>query len=209
MLLPCGAAVSVPASPMNQVFQGGHVGIRRFEADDAASLYAAARESIKELCHWMKWCRPDYSHEDARAFIAKCPADWDQGARYSFAIYSQERRDLLGSVGLSAVDRARRSANLGYWVRTRQAGKGVGTAAARLAARFAFEELGLNLLEIIIPVGNHASIRVAEKLGARAEGILKKRYMLRGKPRDALAFCLLAKEFDTQHRHIQRTALFR
>jgi RimJ/RimL family protein N-acetyltransferase len=172
-----------------------HVGIRRFQPDDAAALYAAARESIKELCGWMSWCDPGYSYEDASAFIEKCPTQWDQGVRYSFAIYSQEGWDLLGSVGLSAVNPTHQFANLGYWVRTGQTGKGVGTAAARLAARFAFEKLGLNRLEIIIPMGNRASIRVAEKLGAHFEGILRRRYMLRGKPCDALGYSLLASEY--------------
>jgi len=103
---------------------------------------------------------------------------------------------------LSGVNRTHRFANLGYWVRTPQSSKGVGAAAARLAARFAFEELGLNRLEFIIPAGNRASIRIAEKLGVRFEGILRKRLVLRGKPSDALSYSLLAEEFKTQHLHI-------
>jgi RimJ/RimL family protein N-acetyltransferase len=191
------------ARGMKNCFQDGRVGIRRFQADDAAPLYAAARESIQELCHWMVWCHPDYSLDDARTFIGKCLADSEQGTRYSFAIYSQEGgAGLLGSVGLSRVDRTHRLANLGYWVRTPQTGKGVGAAAARLAARFAFEELGLNRLEIIIPVGNRACIRIAEKLEAHFEGLLKKRLMLHGKPCDALGYSLLAEEFNAHQSSI-------
>ena len=184
---------------MKNELQDGRVGIRRFQPDDVAPLHAAARESINELCHWMVWCHPDYSCDDARAFIGKCLTEWDQGTRYSFAIYGQRGGELLGSVGLSGVDRTHRFANLGYWVRTPRTGKGVGAAAARLAARFAFQELGLNRLELIIPTGNRASIRMAEKLGAHFDGILKKRLMLRGKPCDALAYSLLAEEFNAHH----------
>jgi RimJ/RimL family protein N-acetyltransferase len=144
----------------------------------------------------MVWCHPNYSCDDARAFIGKSVVDWDQGTRYSFAICSQESGELLGSVGLSGLHRTHRFANLGYWVRTSRTGKGVGAAAARLAARFAFEQLGLNRLELIIPVENQGSIRVAEKLGAHREGLLRRRLVLRGKPHDALSFSLVAEEFN-------------
>lgn len=146
----------------------------------------------------MVWCHPGYSCDDAREFIGKCLAEWEQGTRYGFAICDQKGRELLGSVGLSRLDHTHRLANLGYWVRTRRTGKGVGGAAARLAVRFAFQEIGLNRVEIIIPVGNLSSVGVAEKLGARSEGILRKRLMLGGKTHDALAYCLLADEFEAQ-----------
>jgi ribosomal-protein-serine acetyltransferase len=174
----------------------GSVGIRRFETEDAKSLYTAAHESVPELCRWMVWCTPGYSSDDASAFIQRSFALWEQGTRYSFAIYSQQDGELLGSVGLSRVDRIHRFANLGYWVRTSRTGRGAGFAAARLAASFAFADLGLNRVEIIIPVNNLPSIGVARKLGAHCEGILRRRLMLRGRPQDALAYCLLAEEFD-------------
>ena len=42
----------------------------------------------------------------------------------------------------------------------------VATAAALLVARFGFDELGLQRIEIIAAVSNKASQRVAEKIGA-------------------------------------------
>lgn len=194
------------ARGMKNGFQNGGVNIRCFQPDDAAPLYAAAHESINELCHWMGWCHPGYSFADARAFIRKSLTDWEQGIRYSFAIYNEEGGELLGSVGLSGLDPIHRFANLGYWVRTGRTGRGVGATAARLAAGFAFEELGLNRVEIIIPVGNLASVGVAEKLKAHREGIMRRRLMLSGKPHDALAYCLLAEEFTKQHSRTSRAA---
>jgi RimJ/RimL family protein N-acetyltransferase len=63
-------------------------------------------------------------------------------------------------------------AHVGYWVRTGQTGQGIATAAVRLIARFGFEDLGLQRLELLVAVENLASRRVAEKAGARFEGIL-------------------------------------
>lgn len=60
---------------------------------------------------------------------------------------------------------------MGYWVRTSQTRRGIATAAVRLIARFGFEDLGLRRLELLIATDNFASRRVAEKVGARLEGI--------------------------------------
>jgi len=57
-------------------------------------------------------------------------------------------------------------------VRTSQTGQGIATAAVRLVAQCAFEDLGLRRLELLIAVDNLASRRVAEKVGATFEGAL-------------------------------------
>jgi RimJ/RimL family protein N-acetyltransferase len=55
---------------------------------------------------------------------------------------------------LNAVNRVHGFANLGYWVRTRKTRHGVATLAVRMAARFSFETLGLNRVELLVPTAN-------------------------------------------------------
>jgi RimJ/RimL family protein N-acetyltransferase len=85
-------------------------------------------------------------------------------------------------------------ANLGYWVRTSAAGRGVATNATRAAARFGFEQLGLRRIEIVAAVDNIPSQRVAEKAGAVREGILRQRLLIRGKSMDAVLFSLVRED---------------
>jgi RimJ/RimL family protein N-acetyltransferase len=79
-------------------------------------------------------------------------------------------------------------------VRTDATGNGIATTAARLAARFGFEVLGLQRIEITVPIGHRASARVAEKLGARREGVLRHRLRLHGTPAGAVLFGLLPSD---------------
>jgi len=51
-------------------------------------------------------------------------------------------------------------------VRTSKTGRGIATAAGRLVARAAFEDLNLASLLIYTNANNRASRRVAEKIGA-------------------------------------------
>jgi RimJ/RimL family protein N-acetyltransferase len=172
----------------------GLVRIRRFTTDDVEPLYLAVRESVQQLCHWMVWCNPDYTLEDTRSFVWSSERDWDRGERYSFVIEDARDGALVGSVGFSSIVSAHRFANLGYWVRTSRTGRGIAQSAVLLAAKFAFEKLGLERLELIVPISNQASRRVAEKTGAQCEGLLRKRLFLRGRLHDAALYSLLPED---------------
>lgn len=170
------------------------VSIRRFRPDDAPSLFNAVRESIDELCAFMTWCRPDYSLEDARDFIARSASVWEKGEQYNFAIVDASEESLLGSIGLNRIDRVNKFASIGYWVRWPRTRHGVATAATRLIARFGLKELGFHRLELIVPDHNVASRRVAEKVGAKFEGVSRERVILAHSVHDAFVYSLVAAD---------------
>jgi len=125
-------------------FTDGNILIRPFSAEDINPLYEAVRESINEVSPWLPWCHPDYKLEETTEFIMSRDEVWKKDTDYGFAVFDAKTGKLLGGVGLSQVNRTHGMANLGYWVRTSCAGRGVASSAARLAARFALEELKLH-----------------------------------------------------------------
>jgi RimJ/RimL family protein N-acetyltransferase len=173
----------------------GIIGLRQFKLDDAPPLFNAVHESMAQLSAWMVWAHPNYSMEDTRAFILKCAPGWEKGEQYSFAIVDAHDGEFLGSVGLSGVHHSHGFANLGYWVRARKVRHGVATSATRMAARFSFETLKLNRVELLVPTANLASQRVAEKAGAKREGILRNRLRLNGVGHDAFVYSFVPEDF--------------
>jgi RimJ/RimL family protein N-acetyltransferase len=149
----------------------GMVTLRPYRMSDIDHMYEAVRESIPELSAWMPWCHADYSVEESRSWVGERAEKWEQGTEYSFAVTDYSAGIYLGGCGLNDIHRGIGIANLGYWVRTSQTKKGVGTAATLLLAKFAFSELKLNRLELVVAVSNTASSRVAEKAGATKEGV--------------------------------------
>lgn len=167
--------------------------LRPFRLDDAHDLYCAIRESLKELRPWMSWATDGYSEQTAREYITIARARWEEHSFYAFAILRGD--DLLGACTLSSIHPVYHFCNLGYWVRTSCHGQGIAGRAAKLAARFAFEQLGLIRAEIVISVKNQASIRVAEKIGAHYEGILLNRMVVGKSVYDAHMYSLLPSDF--------------
>ena len=167
--------------------------LRPFRLEDTAHLYCAVRESLNELKPWMSWATDDYSERTARDYIAIARARWEEHTFYAFAVVRAD--ELLGACTLSSIHSVYRFCNLGYWVRTSCHGQGIAGRAAKLAARFAFEHLGLIRVEIVIGLGNQASLRVAQKIGAHDEGILMNRIVVGKSVYDAHMYSLVPSDF--------------
>jgi RimJ/RimL family protein N-acetyltransferase len=144
----------------------------------------------------MPWCHPDYSMHDSESWVLSRDEAWTRQTDYNFVV--EDRRDgtFLGGVGLNTIVWAHGYANLGYWVRSSCAGRGVATVAALLAASFGFTKLALQRIEIVAAVGNVASQRVAERAGAKREGVLRNRLLLHGRAVDAVMYSLIPADLQ-------------
>ena len=172
----------------------GRILIRPYRAEDIGAMYEAVRESVEEVAPWLPWCHAGYTIEETTAFIMSREEAWKNDV-YGFGVFDAETGAFLGGVGLNFVNRVHQCANLGYWVRTSATGRGVASSAARLAARYGLEKLGLQRIEIFAAVGNHPSQRAAEKAGAVREGTLRKRLLVNDQPQDAVLYSFVAEDF--------------
>jgi ribosomal-protein-alanine N-acetyltransferase len=102
---------------------------------------------------------------------------------------------LVGQLTVSGITwGSLRSAHIGYWVDRRVAGRGITPAAVALATDYCFFALGLHRVEVNIRPENQASLRVAQKLGFRPEGVRKRYLHIDGDWRDHATFALTAEE---------------
>jgi ribosomal-protein-serine acetyltransferase len=179
---------------MRSELTDGPVTIRRFRPEDAPALYEAVRESIAELSPRLPWCHERYALAESESWIAACRENWKTARAFAFAVFSADTGRLLGGVGIHQVDPLAGSGLLGYWVRTSATGNGVATAAAILAARFAFASVRLGTLEILVEEGNAASRRVAEKVGGLREASLQVRDLYGRGRREMVVYTLVPED---------------
>lgn len=163
--------------------------IRPYLPSDAEALYDAARESIAEVQPWMTWCHPNYAISDAEAWIEATINGRESNSFYDFAVLADEQ--YAGGCGINHINWVDRVANVGYWVRSSLAGRGIASMAARHAIEWAFENTNLNRIEIVAACDNIRSQRVAEKIGATRDATLKKRTMVSGRAVDAILYSVI------------------
>jgi len=171
------------------------VTLRPFHVEEAAQLYQAVHESLTELKPWMSWAHDRYSPQEAEDFIRITRARWEEDTLYAFAITDANTGEILGGCSLSHKHPIYHYCNVGYWVRTSRHGEGIAGRAAKLAARYGFEQGRLIRAEIVVAAGNIKSMRVAEKMGAHFEGILLNRMVVGRAIYDARIYSLIPQDF--------------
>jgi ribosomal-protein-serine acetyltransferase len=182
----------VTAAPADFVLRGGELELRRLERDDARELRAVIERNRAELERWLQWAHDEDPQQPLR-FILDAHAREAQQTALQRAIVCGGR--IVGTAGLTRIDRANLSGEIGYWLDGEHQGQGIVAAAVSALVDHAFARMGLNRLEIRTDVENGASRAVAERLGFRYEGTLRQAYRITGERySDDAVYSLLASD---------------
>lgn len=160
-------------------------------AAHAEGLWDATRRSLPELMATMPWA-PSASPESSRTFVTTMEQRWNQQTDWSFTIFLGS--EVIGSISLMRYKALFSLCELGYWLRSDLAGRGLMTEAAEAVCDFAFDRLGIHRIELRAAVDNPGSRRVAEKLGFSQEGHLTEAGWVQAGYHDMHLFGLLATE---------------
>ena len=95
------------------------------------------------------------------------------GTRVAFAVLDVADDEFLGFAAAVRIEPEAQTAELGYMVAAPARGRGVASEALRELSAWAFRELDVQRLELLIGVDNPASRRVAERAGYVLEGTLR------------------------------------
>ncbi|MBD5786579.1 GNAT family N-acetyltransferase [Cellulosimicrobium terreum] len=102
---------------------------------------------------------------------------------------------LVGQLTVSSITYGSLcGASIGYWVSEHVAGRGIIPTSVAMATDYCFGVLGLHRIEINIRPENGPSLRVAEKLGLRDEGVRERFLHIQGRWCDHRTFALTSEE---------------
>jgi ribosomal-protein-alanine N-acetyltransferase len=140
--------------------------------------------------------------------ISRQRREWKAGTAYVFvALLRQLREPIIGRVALTSVVRGPwQSAQLGYWLDSANAGRGLMSEGVELALAFAFERLALHRVQAAVMPHNHASRRILVKRGFREEGYAKRYLRIGAEWEDHVIYGLTAEEWKPASLHAARAA---
>lgn len=172
---------------------------RPFVPGDAPGFVNAVRESTMTLAPWMPWAHEQYSLNDALSWIAACERGWQQRESFEFGIFDAVSGSFVGGCGLNQFNQLHGHCNLGYWVRQSHQRRGAATEAIHALSAFGFSDLPLGRIEIVVAVGNAASLGAARKAGAVEECVARLRLKLRDRFIDAHVLSLVRPSPDASN----------
>ncbi len=167
--------------------------LRPVRPGDGPVINAAVLESLPELRPWMPWAERAPSVEDSEEVARRMWAAFLARTELNWAFFLGETEELAGVGGIHNVDWRVPRGEIGYWVRTRLAGRGLVREAVEALTRLGFGHLGLARIEIRCDPRNERSAHVARAAGYQLEATLRcESRGLEGGLRDTLVFARVA-----------------
>lgn len=162
---------------------------------DAAEVHAAVIESMEELRPWMKWATPAPTLVQTRENLRRAIDLWRTRKELRLLLFQKDTDTLAGSSGMHGLEWDIPRFEIGYWARTKFAGRGYITEAVCAVRDLAFDTLGARRIEIRTSSRNERSIRVAERAGFALEAVLKSdERQIDGTLRDSHIYALVRGE---------------
>jgi ribosomal-protein-alanine N-acetyltransferase len=134
-----------------------------------------------------------FTAAEGLAWIERQRGRADNGEGLSVAVADAGSDEALGAVVLM-FRRQPLTVEIGYWLVERARGRGVGSRAVALLARWAVTEGRLARVEALVVPDNIPSQRVLEKAGFRREGHLRSYLVFDRRRADALIYSLLPSD---------------
>ena len=178
-----------PLSPPDPPLTDGVVTLRGFRDTDAGAIEVMMEDA--EIARWTRAPSP-YRLRDAVEWLSTHATLMRRRSEMPLAIVDAEDEELLGSISLRLGADAR--GEFGYAVARWARGQGFGTRALRLYARYAFDALRLERLEVFIRPENEASLALAEAVGFQEEGLLRSHAVVRDRRVDMVVLGMLPGE---------------
>jgi [ribosomal protein S5]-alanine N-acetyltransferase len=158
------------ALPSSLTIRHGDVALRDWREDDEAALEPLFGDP--DVARFFA-LPPLYSRAAALEHIGRLRAKRAAGELLALAV-TRDGDVPLGNVNLVfRFGRDVREAALGYWISPAARGQGLALAATTLLCDWGFRELSLTRIELLVDPMNVPSRRVAERLGAVADGLVR------------------------------------
>ena len=146
---------------MVTVLQTERLLLRELEPGDGERLHVITGDP--DVMRFVGDLKP-FSPQRTRTMIEDAMVHYEQRGFGEYAITCKATRELIGYGGFGIVPE-RAYPEIDYIFRPDQWGRGLASELAHALVRYAFEELGFELLGASFDPRNHASMRVAAKAG--------------------------------------------
>ena len=148
----------------------GRVRLREWTGEDAAVIARIATDPA--IPRWT-YLPQAMNEEQARVWIHAGITAARAGTGLRLAVEEEATGQIAGNVALGSVDRDLGTAEVFWWLGPEARGRGIATAALRLLGDWSLDHLQLARLTALIEPANTPSLRLAERVGFRREGLLR------------------------------------
>lgn len=173
-----------------------NVRLNVLEPKHARELFKLVDSNRNHLREWLPFIDDYQSVAAATQFIMRNKEHNGRDTGLGMGIWVGEV--LAGVVTYDHIDWSNRAALIGFWLGKSFQGKGIMTRTCTALIDLAFNELGLNRVEISCALENRKCRLVPERLGFRQAGVSRQREWLYDHFVDTVGYDMLASDWKNR-----------
>ncbi len=149
--------------------------VNRISLSDARGLSDLMRSNHERFYRYFpKTLEQNLSLEASKVFIELKIAEFDAKNEFLFILKKGDK--VIGLIYIKELDWNKKQGEFAYCIGNEFGGKGLISKAVKLLSAFAFNTLGLEVLQIMVHKDNIPSVRVAKNAGFEWQKTINKSY---------------------------------
>ncbi len=146
--------------------------------EDTVAIFNTIDSQRNYLGKWLPFVEHTKQLRDSASFVHSVIEASEDRFEYIFTIRKQD--EFIGLIGFKDTDRGNLKTEIGYWLSEKYQKQGIVTRSVARLCDFAFQEMGMNRVQIKCAVENISSINIPKRLGFLFEGIERQGELLSG-----------------------------
>ena len=182
----------------NYILEDGHVMLRLLNEHDHNNLLPF---SLNEPETWKYSLVGAEGEEGLKNYMNIALQEWQKQKEYPFIIFDKQANEYAGSTRFYDINEEFKTLQLGYtWYGKKFRGTGLNKHCKFLLFSFAFEELGMERIELRADNNNERSIAAMKSIGCKVDGILRSNMPTRdgNTRRDSIVLSVLKNEWFSE-----------
>lgn len=152
-----------------QLIVNDDISVRHIALHDAEDIFNIINTQREYLGKWLPFVQFTKELKHSQGFIESVFASPEAYRELVFVVHYQDK--LVGLIGFRDTDHGNNKTEIGYWLSEPMQKKGIMSQSVKRLVDYAFEELGMNRVQIKCAVGNVPSKNIPKRLGFVYEGI--------------------------------------
>ncbi|CEN35593.1 GNAT family N-acetyltransferase [Capnocytophaga cynodegmi] len=143
--------------------------LKLVKLSDASDIFNTIDHQREYLGEWLPFIPFIKEVADEENFLKSVLETMEHTKEYVFCIRKDGK--FVGLIGFIKPDIANQKTEIGYWISKDYQKQGIVTQATKRLCEFAFNDLGMNRVQLRCAVGNLPSKSIPKRLGFTFEGI--------------------------------------
>lgn len=159
---------------MFSIALGSSAELRPFEPFDASQFVALIEREREQFGQWLPWGSAIDTEEKARAFIVRLAdrTTCDQGRGYAIWLDGE----MVGGALFRTFNAAMGNCEIGVWLAKHATGRGLMNRSCNILIDWAIHQRKMARIEWHCAVENVQSRKVAQRLGMKLDGVMRKSF---------------------------------